>query len=85
MTNDNLQALKDVVIKNTTLRELHWDENNVTSKHVIAITHALKQNRSLQLCEFPTKDFEKELAREKNQQKALELQMVKKKLLSSCF
>eukprot|EP00488_Nonionellina_sp_1-RS-2012_P003972 TRINITY_DN8808_c0_g1_i1.p1 TRINITY_DN8808_c0_g1~~TRINITY_DN8808_c0_g1_i1.p1 ORF type:complete len:235 (+),score=79.64 TRINITY_DN8808_c0_g1_i1:137-841(+) len=52
MTSDNLAALKNVVIRNAVLRELHWDQNNITSKHVIGITHALKQNKALQIVAF---------------------------------
>ncbi len=57
MTNDNLAALKEVVIKNQGLRELHWDKNNVTSRHIQGLTHALKQNRVRQLSLFVCKHF----------------------------
>merc|ERR1712130_911135 len=49
MTSDNLAALKEVVLRNGVLRELHWDQNNITSKHVLGLTHALKQNKALQM------------------------------------
>ena len=85
MTNDNLAALKDVVIRNQVLRELHWDQNNITSKHVMGLTHALKQNKALQMVEFPDKDFQKELDREKSSAKKMELQMIKKNFYRAVF
>ncbi|ETO09812.1 leucine-rich repeat-containing protein [Reticulomyxa filosa] len=45
LTNENLQALKDVVIKNEVLQELRWDNNSISSRHIVAMTHALKHNR----------------------------------------
>ncbi len=38
MTSDNLAALKDVVIHYQVLRELHRDQNNINSKHIMRIT-----------------------------------------------
>merc|ERR1719361_3199797 len=85
MTSDNLAALKDVVLRNGVLRELHWDQNNITSKHVLGLTHALKQNKALQIVAFPDKDFEKELMREKSAAKKMELQMIKKNFYRAVF
>jgi len=85
MTSDNLASLKEVVIRNQILRELYWDQNNITSKHVLGITHALKQNKALQLVEFPDKDFQKELDREKSAAKKMELQMIKKNFFRAVF
>jgi len=85
MTADNLAALKDVVLRNGVLRELHWDENNISSKNILGITHALKQNKALQIVAFPDKDFEKELLREKSTAKKMELQMIKKNFYRAVF
>jgi len=85
MTSDNLAALKDVVISNQVLRELHWDQNNITSKHILGITHALKQNKALQIVQFPEMDFDKELLREKSAAKKMELQMMKKNFYRAVF
>merc|ERR1712130_630215 len=85
MTSDNLAALKEVVLRNGVLRELHWDQNNITSKHVLGLTHALKQNKALQMVQFPDKDFEKELMREKRTAKKMELQMIKRNFYRAVF
>merc|ERR1712173_258360 len=85
MTADNLAALKDVVLRNGVLRELHWDQNNISSKNILGITHALKQNKALQIVAFPDKDFEKELMREKSTAKKMELQMIKKNFYRAVF
>jgi len=78
--------LKDVVIKNEVLQELRWDNNGINSRHIVAMTHALKHNRSLQLVEFPDQDFEKELATvAKDRTRSMELQMIKKNFYKALF
>jgi len=85
MTTDNLAALKDVVIRNETLRELYWDQNNVTSKHILGIIHALKQNKGLQVVQFPERDFQAEYEREKSVAKRMELTMMKKNFYRAVY
>jgi len=86
LTNENLQALKEVVIKNEVLQELRWDNNGVESKHIVAMTHALKHNRSLQLVEFPDQDFEREITKAgKDRNLLMELQLIKQNFYKALF
>lgn len=85
MTGDNLVALKDVVMKNKFLRELHWDNNNITSRQILGLIHALKNNRSLQVIDFPENDWKKEYAKEKNKQNKADLEKIKRDFNKAVF
>jgi len=86
LTNENLNALKEVVIKNEVLQELRWDNNGVTSRHIVAMTHALKHNRVLQMVEFPDQDFEREVAQTgKDRTASMELQLIKQNFYKALF
>mmetsp|Transcript_64022 Transcript_64022/g.78304 ORF Transcript_64022/g.78304 Transcript_64022/m.78304 type:complete len:760 (+) Transcript_64022:90-2369(+) len=85
MTSDNLIALKDVVMKNKILRELHWDNNNITSRQILGVIHALKNNKSLQIIDFPEHDWKKEYIKEKNKQNKADLEKIKRDFKKAVF
>jgi Ran GTPase-activating protein (RanGAP) involved in mRNA processing and transport len=86
MTSDNMEALRDVIIKNEVMQRLYWDDNNVSAAHIAMFIHALKQNRALQLVEFPEKDFAKLLKEAgKSKKKRLELELLKKSFYDAMF
>jgi hypothetical protein len=86
MSQDNLSALKTVILKNEVLQELHFDDNNITARHIQGFIHAMKQNKALQLVAFPENDYNKEMKKVKGDKKqVLELQMLKKNFYKAMF
>jgi len=64
--------IKQIILDNSTLRELYWDENNLTSDTFVSIIHAFSQNPGLQLIEFPEHDFQVLVKNVKGDERKLE-------------
>jgi len=78
--------IKQIILENTTLRELYWDDNNLTQDNFVSMTHAISQNPCLQLVEFPVNDFSNLVKQAKGDDRKLEnLRRVQTRFLQTRF